>query len=84
MQVTFIKWSLAKNGRTPVSINPARVEHVEFFTDATQSRWDGDEALPAGCKITMRNKAIFYVQGEYAAVVEALNTEEAAHGKKSK
>jgi hypothetical protein len=50
--ITFTQWSLDRGGRTPVSINPSRLDVVEFFSPASPGgRWKDDEAFPASSKI---------------------------------
>lgn len=78
MQVTFIRWSMDPKSRTPVSINPDRVDCTEHFTDVFTPPPENAayvEAMPAGTKIIMKGKQEYLVQGSLEEVVEKLNAE---------
>ncbi len=80
MQVMFTRWSVKPQDRTPVSVDPKRVDSTEHFCDARQSRFDGDDdsiyPMTAATKIVMKNKQEYLVQGTLADVVNTLNAGE--------
>jgi hypothetical protein len=77
MQIQFTRWSVKPSDRTPVSVDPKRVDCVEHFCDAHPPRWDGDDMpTTAATRIIMRNKQEYLVQGTHAEVVNHLNTGE--------
>ena len=73
MQVTFTRWCMEAKGRTPVSVNPARVDCVEHFSDAYPPRWEGEDPFPACTKIIMQGKQEYMVQGTVPEVTDKLN-----------
>ena len=79
MQITFTRWCVDPKGRTPVSVDPTRVESTELFSDARQARWEGDDdsiyPMCAATRIIMRNKTEYLVQGDHASVTAKLNEE---------
>lgn len=64
---------MKREDRTPVSVNPERVDCTTFFCGPTPGN-DVSEALPAATKIIMRNKQEYLVQGAHDDVVLTLNT----------
>lgn len=77
MQISFMRWCVDPKGRTPCSVDPARVDCTEHYCDARQSRWEGDDdsfyPMTAATRIIMKNKQEYLVQGEHDWVVEKLN-----------
>ena len=69
--VQFTRWCMDPRGRTPVTINPDRVDAVEHWDDACVGATG--EKFPAACVIIMRNKQAYTVQGSVAEVTLALN-----------
>ena len=84
MQVTFTRWCVDAKGRTPVSVDPTRVDSTEHFCDARSARWPGDDdsiyPMCAGTRIVMRNKQEYLVQGKLEDVVLLLNAGQIAAG----
>jgi len=72
MKVQFVKWCMTAKDRTPVAVNPSRVDCIEHFSDAF-NHGGTDEAFPAATKIIMQGKQEYIVQGAVADVVRALN-----------
>lgn len=72
MQVPFMRWCLDQKGRTPVSVDPARVDCTEWFGPAF-THAGTQEKFPAATKIIMKNKQEYVVQGEHDEVVSKLN-----------
>jgi hypothetical protein len=70
MLVQFTRWCIGADGRTPVAVNPTRVDCVGHFTDAFASP-SGE--FPAGTKIIMKGKQEYIVQGSLHEVAEKLN-----------
>ena len=71
MKVLFTRWSMQASDRTPVAVNPARVDCVEWFGDAFHAATGED--YPAAAKIIMQGKQEYVVQGTVAAVTALLN-----------
>ena len=79
--VEFTRWMIDPKGRTPVAVQPARVDCVEHFSDAygeahQREYWWGeptDKPIPACAKIIMQGKQEYLVQGTAAEIKEALN-----------
>jgi hypothetical protein len=69
--VPFTRWCLDEKGRTPVAVDPSRVDCVEFFCDEMKTPHSGD--FPAAAKIIMKGKQEYVVQGSVADVVFQLN-----------
>lgn len=89
MQVMFTRWAASPEGRTPVAVNPKRVDCIEFISAASPVRaavWTGDPShgfdamieAPAATRIIMQGKQEFWVQGSVADVQAALNGSETA------
>lgn len=72
--VSFTRWCANADGRTPVSINPDRVDCVEEYGPAFVA--GTGEAFPAATRIIMRNKQEYVVQGSVRDVTTRLNAEE--------
>jgi hypothetical protein len=64
-----------RKGRTPISVDPTRVDCTEHFIDAFKSQHpDVQEDMPAGTKIIMKGgKKEYFVQGTHEDVVAKLN-----------
>ena len=71
MQTMFMRWCMDPKGRTPVSVDPKRVDCTEHFSDAFHSATGED--FSAATKIVMKGKQEYVVQGTLAEVVDALN-----------
>lgn len=71
-KVQFTRWSLNAESRTPVSIEAARVDCVEFFSDP-HTRSATGEQFPAATRIIMQGKQEYLVQGTVAEVTKQLN-----------
>lgn len=67
----FIRWCVDANGRTPVAVDPSRVDCVEHFSDTFTT--PAGEVFPAGTKIFMKGKQEYVVQGGVEEVVFQLN-----------
>ena len=74
MQIMFTRWMLDPKGRTPVSVDPTRVDCTEHFGDAFTHAATGEE-YPAATRIVMKGKQEYLVQGAVAEVVAKLNGE---------
>ena len=74
MQILFTRWCIDPKRRTPVSVEPTRVDCVEYYGDAFTGPLG---EFPAACVITLKNKQQFTVQGSVTEVVTALNAKEA-------
>ncbi len=72
-QVQFIRWCVDAKGRTPISVEPSRVDCTEWFTDAFK-HGGTDEQFPAATKIIMKGKQEYVVQGTVQDVVSALRS----------
>jgi hypothetical protein len=72
-QVIFTRWCLDPKGRTPVSVDPARVDCTEHYGDAFQAPYADGEAFPAATRVIMKGKQEYVVQGALADVVARLN-----------
>lgn len=83
MQIPFCRWSLDPKGRTPLSVNPARVDCVEHYSDGVDARanptgsldfphWERD-SIPAASRIIMQGKQVYLVQGSVKEIVAYLN-----------
>lgn len=75
MQVKYTRWSLTPKDRTEVTVNPKRVDCVEFYMDAIPATGDR-EAYPACSKIIMAGKQEYLVQGTVDEVKQQLNNAE--------
>jgi hypothetical protein len=71
MQVLFTRWAVDEKSRTPVSVDPSRVDVVEHYSDAFKAAYG--EEFPAASKLVMKGKQEYIVQGAVAEVVKALN-----------
>ena len=74
MQIVFTRWCMDPAGRTPISVDPKRVDATTHFSDAFTT--PNDEKFPAATKVIMKGKQEFIVQGDLATVVDALNAGE--------
>lgn len=63
--VTFIKWCLDRNGRTPVTINAAEVSNIEDYCGSERP----------GSMITLKNKKSYLVWGAHADIIAKLKGE---------
>lgn len=84
MQIPFCRWCLDPKGRTPLSVNPARVDCVEHYSDGVGSNpaeitgeldyphWERD-SIPAASRIIMQGKQVYLVQGSVKEIVAYLN-----------
>jgi len=72
MKVQFVKWCMTAKDRTPIAVEPSRVDFIELFSEAFNHGGTG-EAFPPATKITMRGKQEFIVQGDVVEVARALN-----------
>jgi hypothetical protein len=84
MQVMFTRWTTGPEGRTPIAVNPKRVDCVEFVSHPQPVRaaiWTGEAGLgfdatiqaPACTNIIMQGKQSYWVQGTVEEVTAALN-----------
>lgn len=74
MKILFTRWSLDPASRTPVAVEPKRVDCVELFSPAMTHSATG-EAYPPATKIIMQGKQEYIVQGSVEDVTERLNGE---------
>lgn len=74
MQIYFVRWCIDPKGRTPVSIDPTRVDATEHFSDAFEAATG--ESFPAATKVIMKGKQEYIVQGTVARIVAAINQED--------
>ena len=74
MKVMFTRWCLDEKGRTPVSVEPARVDCVEEFSPAF-THAATSEKFPAASKVIMQGKQEYLVQGSVAEVTAKINGE---------
>jgi len=74
MQVLFTRWCLNAEDRTPVAVNPKRVDCLEHFSPAFRAATGED--FPAATKIVMQGKQEYVVQGDVREVQDALNATE--------
>jgi hypothetical protein len=72
MKVQFVKWCMTAKDRTPIAVEPSRVDCIEWFSDAFNHGGTG-ETFPPATKIIMQGKQEFIVQGDVVAVTRALN-----------
>jgi hypothetical protein len=72
-QITFVRWCLDPQGRTPISVDPARVDCTEHYQDGMVHGGTG-EAFPAATKLVMKGRQEYLVQGAHDEVVARLNT----------
>jgi hypothetical protein len=88
-KVTFQRWAIDKNGRHPISVEPSRVDVIEYYQDKCADTtkygpqiavwWDEDvrfpvhNYIPAATKIIMQGKQEFFVQGTVEEVTKAIN-----------
>ena len=70
MQIIFTRWCLTPSDRTPVSVDPTRVDVTEHYSLGFTS-YGVD--YPAATKIIMRNKQEYLVEGALVDVVKQLN-----------
>lgn len=75
MQVQFKRWSLNPDSRTPISVNPERVDATETFGPAFKHNATQEE-FPAATKVVMKNGTEYVVQGDVDWVTKQLNREE--------
>ena len=74
MKVSFVRWCVDGNGRTPVAVEPSRVDCIEWFGDFHRSSHpDVIEDQLAATKIIMQGKQEYIVQGTVEEVTNALN-----------
>jgi hypothetical protein len=70
----FTKWCLDPKGRTPVAVNPKRVDCVQFEMEAFPGIESSDkEPYPAASRIIMQGKQEYLVMGtveDVAAMLE--------------
>lgn len=71
-QIIFTRWCVQPEGRTPVAVNPERVDCVEWYGDAFKGMAGFGEDYPAATKIIMRGKQEYIVQGSVAEVTDML------------
>lgn len=71
MLIQFTRWMLDAKGRTPVAINPERVDVIEHYGDAFKTTWG--EEYPAAARIIMKGKQEYIVQGSVEEVNEKLH-----------
>jgi hypothetical protein len=74
MQILFVRWCLDPAGRTPVAVNPARVDCLEQFGPAFRHGATGEE-FPAATKVIMKGKQEYIVQGDVADVQARLHAD---------
>jgi hypothetical protein len=74
MKVLFTRWCVDPKGRTPVAVEPKRVDCVEFFSEAFFHGATG-ERFEAAAKIIMQGKQEYLVEGSVEAVTASLNGE---------
>jgi hypothetical protein len=84
-KVQFTRWSVNREHRNALSIEPSRVDVVEHYQDAVTdvekykvqiAVWwgeDGHDGIPAASKIIMQGKQEFIVHGTVEEVTAALN-----------
>jgi hypothetical protein len=72
MQIQFMRWCVDQKGRTPVSVDPTRVDCTEHFQDAFKASYG--EEFPAATKIIMKGKQEYLVQGTLEETVSKLNS----------
>lgn len=72
MQILFTKWCLDPKGRTDVTVEPKRVDCVEFYSEPFQAA-DNKEDYPACSKIIMQNRLEYLVQGSVKEIQRKLN-----------
>jgi hypothetical protein len=60
-------------GRTLISVDPCRVDSVEFYGPAFKATYDGGEDFPAASRIIMKGKQEYVVQGDVDVVTCLLN-----------
>jgi hypothetical protein len=68
--VLFTRWCIDPKGRTPVTINPDRVDCIEHWGDAFEAPYG--EKFPAAAKVILKGKQEYVVQGTVAEVTHAL------------
>ena len=74
MKILFTRWNLDPAGRTPVAIEPKRVDCLELFSPACTHAATG-EAFPPATQIIMQGKQEYIVQGSVESVTDRLNGE---------
>ena len=75
MRVIFNRWTLKAADTTPVTVNPKRVDCVEFLQGPSPAN-EMHAARPACSLIRMQNKLQYMVEGTVEEVSNALNSEE--------
>lgn len=90
MKVTFMRWTMKREDRRPISIEPSRVDVIEHYCDSYGTKgspqvaiwWDCEltgpehDSVPAATRIIMRNKQEYLVQGGVEEITDALNANE--------
>ena len=71
MQVLFTRWCVDPKGRTPITINLARVDCLEHFGFAFRAPYG--EEFPAATRIIMKGKQEYLVQGTVEEIQAKLN-----------
>ena len=74
MKVKFVRWCMNAPDRTPLAVEPSRVDSVLHFSPAFTSPTGED--YPAASKIVMRGKQEYIVQGTVEEVTDKLNHED--------
>ena len=69
--VIFTRWCMNPKGRTPVTINPDRVDCIEYWGDAFEA--SNGEKFPAAARVILKGKQEYVVQGTVAEVTIMLN-----------
>ena|SRR5262249_35016600 len=67
----FQRWCLDPSGRTPVAVNPDRVDCLEEYGPAFRAATGED--FPAATRIVMKGKQEYIVQGTVAETTAALS-----------
>lgn len=71
MIIQFMRWCMDSKGRTPVAVDPKRVDCLEQYSEAFTTPYD--EEFPAATKIIMKGKQEYIVQGAVHEVTAILN-----------
>lgn len=69
--IPFKRWCINADGRTPIAVDPTRVDCVEYFSDCFTT--PAGEKYPGATKIIMKGKQEYMVQGSVEEVVFQLN-----------
>jgi hypothetical protein len=84
-KVKFTRWSVSRDKRNSVAVDPSRVDVVEHFQDAVTDNekyqiqiavwWgeDGHDHIPAASRIIMQGRQEYLVNGTVEEVTAALN-----------